>query len=150
MRIKKEASEIWKEYERGISYNTGINLYDNVERNNNFFNDKQWEGVNAPDLDKPVFNFLKPVVNYYTAMLISDDIATNVELANRPGNGDGQKKRGKKERRQMGKTTRRHCGSSLSAVRLICRRERLGNPVWMKKFQKLSRRKWITSSNALI
>lgn len=96
MRIKKEASEIWKEYERGISYNTGINLYDNVERNNNFFNDKQWEGVNAPDLDKPVFNFLKPVVNYYTAMLISDDIATNVELANRPGDGDGQKKRGKK------------------------------------------------------
>ena len=103
MRIKKEASEIWKEYERGISYNTGINLYDNVERNNNFFNDKQWEGVNAPDLDKPVFNFLKPVVNYYTAMLISDDIATNVELANRPGNGDGQKKRGKKGAQADGK-----------------------------------------------
>lgn len=81
MKIKKEAHEIWKEYERGISYKTGINLYENVERNNNFFNDKQWEGVNAPDLDKPVFNFLKPVVNYYTAMLISDDIATNVELA---------------------------------------------------------------------
>ena len=103
MRIKKEASEIWKEYERGISYNTGINLYDNVERNNNFFNDKQWEGVNAPDLDKPVFNFLKPVVNYYTAMLISDDIATNVELANRPGDGDGQKKRGKKGAQADGK-----------------------------------------------
>ncbi|MEG0703473.1 MAG: hypothetical protein RR449_07870, partial [Christensenella sp.] len=75
--------EIWKEYERGVSYNTGIDLYANVERNNNFFNDKQWEGVNAPDLDKPVFNFLKPVVNYYTAMLISDDIATLVELTNK-------------------------------------------------------------------
>lgn len=82
MKIKKQAHEIWKEYEKGISYNTGIGLYENVERNNNFFNDKQWEGVNAPDLDKPVFNFLKPVVNYYTAMLISDDIATNMELAN--------------------------------------------------------------------
>ncbi len=90
MKIKKEAHEIWKEYERGISYNTGINLYENVERNNNFFNDRQWEGVNAPDLDKPVFNFLKPVVNYYTAMLISDDIATNVELAN---NMDGKREK---------------------------------------------------------
>ena len=92
MKIKKEAYEIWKEYERGISYNTGIDLYENVERNNNFFNDRQWEGVNAPDLDKPVFNFLKPVVNYYTAMLISDDIATNVELAN---NLDAPKKKKK-------------------------------------------------------
>ena len=83
MKIKKTPSEIWTEYQRGITYNTGIGLYDNVERNNNFYNDKQWEGVNAPDLDKPVFNFLKTVVNYYIAMLISDDIAVNVELQNR-------------------------------------------------------------------
>ncbi len=81
MKINKEPTKIWEEYQRGISYNTGINLYEDVERNNNFFNDKQWEGVNAPDLDKPVFNFLKPVVSYYIAMLISDDIAANIELA---------------------------------------------------------------------
>lgn len=81
MKIRKKADEIWAEYQRGVSYNTGIGLYDNVERNNNFYNDKQWEGVNAPDLDKPVFNFLKPVVSYYIAMLISDDIAANIELA---------------------------------------------------------------------
>lgn len=82
MKIKKNPHEIWQEYERGISYNTGIDLYENVKRNNDFFNDKQWEGVNAPDLDKPVFNFLKPVVSYYVAMLISDDIAVSVELNN--------------------------------------------------------------------
>ncbi len=96
MKIRKEANEIWKEYERGISYNTGIGLYENVERNNNFFNDRQWEGVNAPDLDKPVFNFLKPVVNYYTAMLISDDIATNVEMSNKMGK-DEKKNRPSKQ-----------------------------------------------------
>lgn len=83
MKIKQKPDEIWKEYQDGISYNTVIcdgGLYETVERNNNFYNDKQWEGVNAPDLDKPVFNFLKPVVNFYIAMLISDDIAANVEL----------------------------------------------------------------------
>ena len=38
--------------------------------------------MKAPDLPKPVFNFLKPVVSYYIAMLISDDIAANVEIMN--------------------------------------------------------------------
>lgn len=82
MRIKKEPSEVWAEYQRGINYNQSIGLYETVKQNNNFYNDKQWEGVNAPDLDKPVFNFLKPVVSYYVAMLISDDVAVNVELGN--------------------------------------------------------------------
>lgn len=82
MKIKKEPSEVWAEYQRGINYNQSIGLYETVKQNNNFYNDKQWEGVNAPDLDKPVFNFLKPVVSYYVAMLISDDVAVNVELGN--------------------------------------------------------------------
>lgn len=87
MRIKKEPSEIWAEYQRGINYNQSIGLYETVKQNNNFYNDKQWEGVNAPDLDKPVFNFLKPVVSYYVAMLISDDVAVNVELGNETETG---------------------------------------------------------------
>jgi hypothetical protein len=80
MKIKTDPAEIYQEYQDGVAYNTQLGLYDNVKRNNNFYNDLQWEGVKAPDLDKPVFNFLKPVVNYYIAMLISDDIAANVEL----------------------------------------------------------------------
>ena len=82
MKIKKTASGVWNEYQRGMEYKVGLNLYDIVKQNENFFNGKQWEGVKAPDLPKPVFNFLKPVVSYYTAMLISDDIAANVEIMN--------------------------------------------------------------------
>ncbi|BDF57506.1 hypothetical protein CE91St36_03230 [Christensenellaceae bacterium] len=85
MRIKQTASEVWGEYQRGIEYKTGIGLYDTVKRNENFFNGKQWEGVKAPELPKPVFNFLKPVVNYYNAMLISDDIAANIEVMDSTG-----------------------------------------------------------------
>ena len=82
MKIRTQPTEVWREYQRGVSYNQSIDLYDTVKRNNDFYNDKQWEGVNAPDLDKPVFNFLKPVVSYYVAMLISDDVAVNVEIGN--------------------------------------------------------------------
>lgn len=82
MKIKKTASEVWSEYQKGMEYNIGLGLYDTVKQNENFFNGKQWEGVKAPDLPKPVFNFLKPVVSYYIAMLISDDIAANVEIMN--------------------------------------------------------------------
>lgn len=79
MKICREPSGIYKEYLKCVEYNESIGLYDNVRRNENFFNDRQWEGVNAPDLDKPVFNFLKPVVNYYVSMLVSDDIAVQVK-----------------------------------------------------------------------
>lgn len=82
MEIKKTPEGIWKEYSDGVGYKTRLDLFETVEENEDFYNDKQWEGVVAPDLVKPVFNFLKPAVNYYIAMLISDDIAVNVEILN--------------------------------------------------------------------
>ena len=57
MVIKKTPDEIWEEYEKGKSYNNSIDLYDVVEKNENFFIGNQWEGLIAPDLDKPVLNF---------------------------------------------------------------------------------------------
>ena len=50
MKIKKTASGVWNEYQRGMEYKVGLNLYDIVKQNENFFNGKQWEGVKAPDL----------------------------------------------------------------------------------------------------
>lgn len=79
MMIKKAPEQIWREYETGISYKSGIDLFENVKRNNNFYNDKQWIGVKAPDLAKPVFNILKPAVNYYVSMLVSDDIGVSID-----------------------------------------------------------------------
>ncbi len=79
MNTKTQPYEIWDEYQQGIMYKTNLDLYDTVERNENFYNGNQWEGVIAPNLPKPVFNFLKPVVNYYIAMLISDDIKAYIE-----------------------------------------------------------------------
>ena len=81
MNIKTDPLGIWNEYQDGISYNQNLDLYATVRDNENFYNDKQWEDLNAPDLDKPTLNFIKPVVNYYVALMISDDIALNVTLS---------------------------------------------------------------------
>lgn len=79
MEIKKTPEEIYKEYTDDNAYKSGLDLYDNVKRNNNFYHGKQWEGLNAPSLEKPVFNVVKPSVNYLTSMLITDDIGVKCE-----------------------------------------------------------------------
>lgn len=72
--IRTDPQEIWKEYEKGIDYNNSIDLYETVRVNRNFFLGRQWEGLNAPDLPKPVMNIMKRVIAYQTSMITSDDI----------------------------------------------------------------------------
>lgn len=75
---KIKPSEIWDQYQRGRRYKEAIDLYENVRLNENFYLGKQWEGLNAPDLPKPVLNFLKRVVTYVIATISSDDIAVSI------------------------------------------------------------------------
>ncbi len=67
----------WKEYTQGRTYNDNIKLYDTVKQNEDFYIGKQWEGVNAPDLEKPVINFIKRNVNYQVSQIVSDDIGVS-------------------------------------------------------------------------
>ena len=69
---------VYKEYEKGKDFNTKINLYDDVERNQRFYLGDQWHGVNAPGLMKPIFNMIKRVVTFFVAMIVSDDIGVNI------------------------------------------------------------------------
>lgn len=72
--IKTSPAEVYAEYLEAKSYNASIDLEERVKTYENFFIGKQWEGVNAPDMDKPVFNILKRVINYFIAMLASDSV----------------------------------------------------------------------------
>ncbi len=74
MRISKTPREIWSEYNRAVSYNRGIDLYETVKKNENFYIGRQWEGLRAPDLSKPVINVLRRVVSYFVSMIVADDI----------------------------------------------------------------------------
>lgn len=71
---------IWKEYQKCIDYKSAIELFDNVEMNRNFYIGKQWEGVNAPNIEKPVINIMSKFVDYATSMIISDDIAVSCDI----------------------------------------------------------------------
>ena len=75
---KPTAQSVWEEYQRGERYNNAVELYDKVNRNENFMIGKQWEGVNAPDLPKPVLNIAKRVTAYFISMIVSDDVGVAV------------------------------------------------------------------------
>ena len=78
MKIKTEPQDIWQEYQKGRQYKEAIKLFSNVKKNENFFLGRQWEGLNAPDLPKPVLNFLKRVVTFVVATITSNDIAVSL------------------------------------------------------------------------
>lgn len=80
MEIKKTPDGIWKEYQKGNDFNTQIDLYDTVDTNQKFYLGMQWEGVNAPDIEKPVMNIVRQATDYFVSMLVSDDIAVSCDL----------------------------------------------------------------------
>ena len=63
-----------KEYNAGLDFNNGIDLYNCVQTNENFFIGKQWEGVKSNGLPTPVFNFLKRVVLFSVANVSTDNL----------------------------------------------------------------------------
>ena len=84
-RIKTAPEEVWKEYWQGKEFNMSINgdlggLYEVVRRNERMVSGDQWHGVKAPDIDKPVLNFLKRAVMYMVAMIVSDNIGINIKV----------------------------------------------------------------------
>lgn len=76
-----------REYDAGLSFNNGIDLYDCVRTNENFFIGKQWEGVQSNGLPTPVFNFLKRVVLFSVANVSTD----NLKLHAKPLPSSGQR-----------------------------------------------------------
>lgn len=77
-RGKMTPARVFDEFRRGVNYKESIGLYETVKQNRNFYIGRQWEGLNAPGLDKPVLNFLKRVVNFFAAMLVSDNVAVSI------------------------------------------------------------------------
>lgn len=63
-----------REYDAAIKFNNGIDLYNCVNTNENFFVGKQWEGVQSNGLPTPVFNFLKRVVLFSVANVSTDNL----------------------------------------------------------------------------
>ncbi|MBQ5323268.1 MAG: hypothetical protein J6J07_07505, partial [Oscillospiraceae bacterium] len=71
--------KIWNEYLLGEDYHQQIGLHETVKKNEQFYNGEQWEGVNAPDLEKPVINIFKRAVTYMESQIVSDDVGICLE-----------------------------------------------------------------------
>lgn len=54
-----DLDRIWGLYQNGIEFKSSIGLYDTVDKNERFYAGDQWAGISAPDLPKPVVNFIK-------------------------------------------------------------------------------------------
>lgn len=74
MKPELSVERIWQEFEKGLDFNTQINLYDTVKRNEDFFIGKQWEGVQSNGLPTPVFNFIKRIILFLVASTATDNI----------------------------------------------------------------------------
>ena len=76
----------WEMYEKGLQFNTQINLEETVNINENMFIGKQWEGVPADNLPTPQINILKRVGLFTIATIVSDNIkVTSTALASTVG-----------------------------------------------------------------
>lgn len=73
-----EANKIWNEYSKIQEYVRQKNLYNIVKTNEDFYDGRQWEGVKADNMPKPVINILQRVVKYMIATLSSNDIAVSI------------------------------------------------------------------------
>lgn len=74
MSKKVKPQEVWDEFEKDCTFKSGIDLYDTVKANENFFIGKQWEGVQSNGLPTPVFNFIKRIVLFVVASTATDNI----------------------------------------------------------------------------
>lgn len=67
MRNQIEPTEIWNLFEKGKEHHNLISLYSKTQQAYNFYEDRQWEGVEAGGETLPFYNFIKPTVKYKTA-----------------------------------------------------------------------------------
>ena len=73
---------VYEQYQRGVNQKQELGLFDTVRENEGMYLGDQWNGVNAPGLEKPVLNFIGRVVDYQVAMLASEAISTSISVFN--------------------------------------------------------------------
>lgn len=71
---KPTPDSVFKEYDAGLGFNNQINLNEIVEQNENFYIDKQWEGVQTNGNSTPTMNYCKRTVSFSVATILSDNI----------------------------------------------------------------------------
>lgn len=72
------ADQVQTEYSRGQAYNIGLDLYNQVKKNERFYLGDQWSGLKVKSFTPVTLNFLRRVLAYFQSMIVSDDIAVQI------------------------------------------------------------------------
>lgn len=69
----KTAAEIFQLYDEGVSQLRQMNIYEQTKKNYNFFEGRQWEGLEAGGYNPPVENVIKQIVKHkYNTISMQD------------------------------------------------------------------------------
>ena len=76
---------IWDKYLKCKEYAEKKQITQRTNEQWNFYNDKQWEGLESGGEILPFFNFIKPICRYKVATICSNNMTANYsDLMNRP------------------------------------------------------------------
>lgn len=73
---------IWELYERGQNYHRLTGIYEDTDRNHNFYNGNQWEGAQLGGIEPTQDNVIKPIVKYKLSVIHSNLYAINYSSQN--------------------------------------------------------------------
>lgn len=74
--------KIYTLYNKGVNFNQQIELYQNVENNENFYVGKQWEGVQSNGNPTPVFNLIRRVASFQVSKITADNFTIQTKPLN--------------------------------------------------------------------
>ena len=66
---------VYKRFTEGVNFKQQIELFENVENNENFYIGKQWEGVQANGNPTPVFNIIRRVTSFQVSKITADNFS---------------------------------------------------------------------------
>lgn len=78
-------TEVWELYNKNVMYARKMGFFDDIDRNNNFYNGNQWNGLLVEGIEPVQYNFIKPIVNYKTGIITSNLRAINYNADNTEG-----------------------------------------------------------------
>lgn len=76
--MNTEPHSLWAKYSRLQEYLTKNEVYATVAKNEKFYDGRQWDGVKADNMPKPVINVIQRVVKYMVATLGSNNVSISL------------------------------------------------------------------------
>lgn len=73
---------IWGLYEKGRNYHRRTSIYEDTDRNYEFYNGDQWKGAKLGDVEPVQKNFIKPIVKYKVSVIHDNLYAVNFSSQN--------------------------------------------------------------------